>query len=74
MLSSLGRFPLALSVSKGSSRAVCKLFREAGARASEELEPDADIHASTEYRREIAAVLTRRALATATAGPAANAA
>jgi len=50
------------------------LFREAGARASQELEPDADIHASAEYRREIAAVLTRRALATATAGPAANAA
>ena len=38
------------------------LFEEAGQRASGELEPDSDVHASAEYRREVAAVLARRAL------------
>jgi carbon-monoxide dehydrogenase medium subunit len=38
------------------------LFREAGERAGHELDPDSDIHASAAYRREVAAVLTRRAL------------
>lgn len=50
------------------------LFREAGERASSELDPDSDVHASAEYRREIAAVLTRRALARAAAGLSASAA
>ena len=48
-------------------RASEALFQEAGARASQEIEPDDDVHASAEYRREIAAVLTRRALGTAAA-------
>jgi aerobic carbon-monoxide dehydrogenase medium subunit len=43
------------------------LFREAGDLASRELDPDSDIHASAAYRREVAAVLARRALARATA-------
>jgi len=38
------------------------LFREAGEQAAQELEPDADIHASAQYRREMAAVFARRAL------------
>jgi len=50
------------------------LFRAAGERASRELDPDSDVHASAEYRREVAAVLTRRALVRATAGLSASAA
>jgi CO/xanthine dehydrogenase FAD-binding subunit len=38
------------------------LFRDAAERAAAELEPDSDIHASAEYRREVAKVLARRAL------------
>lgn len=38
------------------------LFREAGARAAGGLDPDSDIHASAEYRRQVGAVLARRAL------------
>jgi len=34
----------------------------AGRRASELVEPDADIHASADYRRHLAGVLTERAL------------
>lgn len=43
-------------------------FREAAASASQELEPDSDVHASARYRREVAAVLARRALTRAVAG------
>jgi carbon-monoxide dehydrogenase medium subunit len=32
---------------------------------SEGLEPDSDLHASADYRREVAGTLTRRALARA---------
>ncbi len=38
------------------------LFREAAKRATKDLDQDSDIHASAEYRREIAGVLARRAL------------
>ena len=38
------------------------LFREAGEIASRDLDPDGDIHASAEYRKEVSAVVVRRAL------------
>lgn len=41
------------------------LFREAGELASRDLDPDGDIHASAEYRKEVAAVVVRRALVSA---------
>ena len=37
-------------------------FREAAALSIKDLEPDSDIHASAEYRREVGAVMARRAL------------
>lgn len=40
-------------------------FRAAGALAAQEIDPASDIHASADYRRRIAAVLVRRALAQA---------
>jgi carbon-monoxide dehydrogenase medium subunit len=43
-----------------------KAFKEAaGAAAAKDIEPPGDIHASAAYRRQLVAVLTRRALATA---------
>jgi aerobic carbon-monoxide dehydrogenase medium subunit len=39
-----------------------KLFSEAARHASEGIEPLSDLHASAEYRREMAAVFTQRAL------------
>jgi carbon-monoxide dehydrogenase medium subunit len=39
------------------------LFAEAAQLVSEGLEPDGDLHASADYRREVAGALTRRALA-----------
>ncbi len=47
-----------LEGSPGSAKA----FAEAARAAAERLDPDADIHASAEYRREVAAVMARRAL------------
>lgn len=44
-----------------------ELFRQAGALASKDLEPDGDIHASAEYRKEVSAVVVRRALVVAAA-------
>jgi CO/xanthine dehydrogenase FAD-binding subunit len=41
------------------------LFREAGEIASRDLDPDGDIHASAEYRKEVSAVVVRRALVAA---------
>ncbi len=43
------------------------LFRRVGELASKDLEPDGDIHASSEYRKEVAAVVVRRALVAAAA-------
>jgi CO/xanthine dehydrogenase FAD-binding subunit len=43
------------------------LFRDAAQRAAAELEPDSDIHASAEYRKEVAKVLARRVLEQAVA-------
>jgi CO/xanthine dehydrogenase FAD-binding subunit len=40
-------------------------FEHAGRRVSERLTPDGDLHASSEYRKHVAGVLTRRALARA---------
>jgi CO/xanthine dehydrogenase FAD-binding subunit len=40
-------------------------FAEAGRLASEDTDPSADVHGSVEYRREMAAVYTRRALTAA---------
>jgi carbon-monoxide dehydrogenase medium subunit len=43
-----------------------KVLKEAaGAAATKDIEPPGDIHASAAYRRQLVAVLTRRALATA---------
>ena len=39
-----------------------ELFQQAGQKAGEEVEPDDDIHATADYRRHLAQVLTRRAL------------
>lgn len=39
-----------------------KLFKQAAQKVSEEIEPTGDIHASAEYRKHVAGVLTRRAL------------
>lgn len=41
-------------------------FREAAAVAIKDLEPDSDIHASAEYRREVGGVMARRAWVEAT--------
>jgi CO/xanthine dehydrogenase FAD-binding subunit len=38
------------------------LFERAGEQAAKEAEPDDDVHASAEYRRELVSVLTKRAL------------
>ena len=43
------------------------VLRELGRVVAEELEPDSDIHASTEYRKEVGGVLARRALESALA-------
>jgi carbon-monoxide dehydrogenase medium subunit len=43
------------------------LLRELGRVVAEELEPDSDIHASAEYRKEVGGVLARRALESALA-------
>jgi CO/xanthine dehydrogenase FAD-binding subunit len=52
----------ALLVGRGADAA---LFAEAARAVSEGLAPESDLHASADYRREVAGVLTRRALARA---------
>jgi CO/xanthine dehydrogenase FAD-binding subunit len=44
-----------------------EVFEEVGRRVAADLHPDGDLHASGEYRRHVAGVLTRRALAQALA-------
>jgi CO/xanthine dehydrogenase FAD-binding subunit len=48
-------------------RAESALFRDAANLAAADLEPDSDIHASAEYRKEVAKVLARRVLEQAAA-------
>ncbi len=42
------------------------VFEEVGRKVSSALEPDSDLHASSDYRKHLAGVLTRRALTRAT--------
>jgi aerobic carbon-monoxide dehydrogenase medium subunit len=44
-----------------------EVLRELGRVVAEELEPDSDVHASAEYRKEVGGVLARRALESALA-------
>lgn len=57
----------AISVEKvlRGEKASPKILEEAARHAAEDVEPLADIHASAEYRREMASVIARRALARA---------
>ena len=48
-----------------SGRLGAEVFRRAGEIAAQAVEPPADIHASSGYRRHLTGVLVRRALATA---------
>ena len=43
--------------------ATSRTFAEAAERATQELQPEEDLHASREYRLHLARTLTRRALA-----------
>jgi CO/xanthine dehydrogenase FAD-binding subunit len=47
------------------ARPSAKAMEEAGARVSAAIEPDSDLHASSDFRKHLASVLTRRALAQA---------
>lgn len=55
------RSPAAESVLAGNAPSI-ELFAEAGRAAAAAVEPMGDIHGSGEYRRDLVAVLTRRAL------------
>jgi CO/xanthine dehydrogenase FAD-binding subunit len=46
-------------------RPTAELFAEAAAAVQAELDPNSDVHATADYRRHVAGVLVRRALATA---------
>jgi carbon-monoxide dehydrogenase medium subunit len=50
-----------------------ELMREVGQLASQAVEPEGDMHASAEYRREMTGVLTRRAMHSALSQPGAHA-
>ena len=65
----LGATPLALDFTDdvAGPAASDADFSAAGARATASVEPDADIHATAEYRRHLAGVLTVRALTAAAA-------
>jgi aerobic carbon-monoxide dehydrogenase medium subunit len=77
VFSGAGPTPMRASAAEAvltGSRPSEALFREAGELTGRDLDPDSDVHASAAYRREIAAVLTRRALARAASSAAASAA
>ena len=46
-------------------RPAAELWRAAGAEAARAIEPGSDIHATADYRRDVAAVLVQRALVNA---------
>jgi aerobic carbon-monoxide dehydrogenase medium subunit len=48
------------------ARPTAKAMEDAGARVAGAIEPDSDLHASSDFRKHLAGVLTRRALAQAT--------
>jgi carbon-monoxide dehydrogenase medium subunit len=58
----------------GGSLAEAGDWSAAGDLVRETVDPEADIHATAEYRRHLAGVLTTRALAQATGGAAGKAA
>jgi aerobic carbon-monoxide dehydrogenase medium subunit len=60
------RIESAESMLKGR-RVDAEVLRELGRIVADELEPDSDIHASAEYRKEVGGVLARRALESALA-------
>jgi carbon-monoxide dehydrogenase medium subunit len=60
------RIKSADSILKGQ-RVDQRVLRELGQAVAKELEPDSDIHASAEYRKEVGGVLARRALESALA-------
>ena len=51
----------------GGKKPDLQLFRAAAESAAKELETDSDIHASADYRKQVAAVLARRVLEEAAA-------
>ena len=67
-LGGVGPAPLRAAAAEetlSGKRPDAELFRRAADAAAQAVEPPADIHASSAYRRQLAAVLVRRALATA---------
>jgi CO/xanthine dehydrogenase FAD-binding subunit len=67
-LGGIGPVPLRINAAEQAllgERPGAELFRRAGDVAAQAVEPPADIHASSSYRRHLTGVLVRRALATA---------
>jgi carbon-monoxide dehydrogenase medium subunit len=67
-LGGVGPAPLRVAAAEEillGGRPGAELYRNAGAAAAQAVEPPADIHASSGYRRQLTGVLVRRALATA---------
>ncbi len=64
-LTGVGGGPVRAEKAEGllrGERPSAALFEQAARAVAEEIEPDADLHASADYRRRLAQVLTRRAL------------
>jgi carbon-monoxide dehydrogenase medium subunit len=67
---SVGPAPLVLDLTDavaGASAGLAAAYRVAGQHAAKSVDPDGDIHATAAYRRQLAAVLTERALGEAAA-------
>jgi CO/xanthine dehydrogenase FAD-binding subunit/aerobic-type carbon monoxide dehydrogenase small subunit (CoxS/CutS family) len=67
---SVGPAPVVLDLTDaiaGASAELAAAYRVAGQRAANSVDPDSDIHATAAYRRQLAAVLTERALREAAA-------